>query len=66
MNPGGDVTRLLSAWAEGDEHALQELMPLGYQELHRIAQYHWSGQPGFSPPANHVKPAAGGLMSAAG
>jgi RNA polymerase sigma-70 factor (ECF subfamily) len=31
-------------WADGDEHALQTLMPLVYQELHRIAQYHWSGQ----------------------
>jgi RNA polymerase sigma-70 factor (ECF subfamily) len=45
MNPPGDVTRLLTAWAEGDEHAMEQLMPLVYDELHRIARYHWSSQP---------------------
>ncbi len=45
MNPSGDVTRLLSAWTDGDQHALEELMPLVYGELHRIAQHRWSGQP---------------------
>ena len=45
MNPPGDVTRLLLAWTEGDEHALQELMPLVYEELHRIAVGHWGSQP---------------------
>ena len=45
MPSPGDVTRLLTAWAEGDQHALDELMPLVYNELHRIARHHWSGQP---------------------
>jgi RNA polymerase sigma factor (TIGR02999 family) len=44
MEPSGDVTRLLSAWTQGDEHALEELMPLVYDELRRIAQHHLSGQ----------------------
>jgi len=45
MNPPGDVTRLLAAWTAGDQHALEQLMPLVYDELHRIARYHWSRQP---------------------
>ena len=42
--PNGDVTRLLSAWASGEARALDELMPLVYEELRRIARRHWSGQ----------------------
>jgi RNA polymerase sigma-70 factor, ECF subfamily len=37
-----DVTRLLLAWKGGDEEALQQLMPLVYGELKRIAAYHLS------------------------
>jgi RNA polymerase sigma-70 factor, ECF subfamily len=33
-----EVTRLLQAWSAGDEEALQKLMPLVYQELHRLAR----------------------------
>jgi RNA polymerase sigma factor (TIGR02999 family) len=44
MNSSGDVTRLLSAWTSGDKQALDELMPLVYSELHRIAQNRWIGQ----------------------
>ena len=43
-NPPGDVTRLLSAWSAGDKGALQQLMPLVYDELHRIAHAHWNKQ----------------------
>lgn len=32
-----DVTRLLADWSQGDQGALNELMPLVYQELHRLA-----------------------------
>ncbi len=32
-----DVTDLLRRWREGDREALDRLMPLVYQELHRIA-----------------------------
>ena len=42
--PNGDVTRLLSAWAAGEARALDELIPLVYEELRRIARRHWSGQ----------------------
>ena len=54
MEPVGDVTQLLSAWAEGDEGALQELMPLVYHELRRIAKHHMSGQ----PPGHTLQPTA--------
>src|SRR5438552_18412706 len=33
-----DVTQLLQAWSEGDQGALNKLMPLVYRELHRLAQ----------------------------
>ena len=33
----GDVTGLLRAWGDGDETALQQLIPLVHDELHRIA-----------------------------
>lgn len=45
MSPHGEVTRLLSAWSSGDAHALDELMPLVYAELHKLARYHWNSQP---------------------
>jgi RNA polymerase sigma factor (TIGR02999 family) len=42
MNPGDvserPVTRLLLRWREGDEDALEELMPLVYDELRRLAR----------------------------
>jgi RNA polymerase sigma factor (TIGR02999 family) len=42
-----DVTRLLQAWGQGDESALEQLMPLVYQELHRLAHRYMAGeQPG--------------------
>lgn len=33
-----DVTRLLKAWGGGDERALEQLIPVVYDELHRMAQ----------------------------
>ena len=35
-----EITRLLQAWGEGDERALEQLMPLVYEELHRAAHRH--------------------------
>ena len=35
-----DITRLLVAWGDGDEAALEELTPLVYQQLHRLAHHH--------------------------
>jgi RNA polymerase sigma-70 factor, ECF subfamily len=36
----GEVTRLLAAWSRGDARALEELIPLVYDELHRLAEKH--------------------------
>jgi RNA polymerase sigma factor (TIGR02999 family) len=44
-SPHGEVTRLLAAWRTGDSEALNQLMPLVYSELHRIARRAWSQQP---------------------
>lgn len=37
-----EVTQLLVAWSNGDRAALEELTPLVYQELHRLAHRHMS------------------------
>ena len=42
--PAHEVTRLLQAWSEGDEGALQKLMPLVYTELHRLARRYMAGE----------------------
>jgi RNA polymerase sigma-70 factor (ECF subfamily) len=34
----GEVTRLLNDWSQGDRAALDALMPLVHQELHRVAR----------------------------
>ncbi|MGO9232500.1 MAG: sigma-70 family RNA polymerase sigma factor [Bryobacteraceae bacterium] len=36
------VTHLLRAWGEGEQGALDELVPLVYQEMHRLAQVYMS------------------------
>ena len=35
-----DVTNLLSAWKNGDSKALEQLMPMVYSELRRVAEHH--------------------------
>ncbi len=35
-----EVTQLLLAWSRGDRAALDQLMPLVYDELRRLAKYH--------------------------
>src|SRR5260370_107168 len=42
--PAPDITGLLKSWANGNESALQELMPLVYGELRRIAAYHMQAE----------------------
>lgn len=37
-NDPAQITQLLHAWQEGDEYALDQLIPLVYQELHVIAR----------------------------
>ncbi len=41
-SPGGshDVTQLLVAWSNGDQAALESLLPLIYDELHRLARHY--------------------------
>ena len=39
-----DVSQLLVRWSEGDEDALNELMPLFYSELHRLAAHYMRGE----------------------
>ena len=39
-----EVTDLLDAWSAGDAGALNELMPLVYDELHRIAERQFRGE----------------------
>jgi RNA polymerase sigma factor (TIGR02999 family) len=47
MTSGSDhvVTDLLQAWASGDQAALDELLPLVYDELRRQARRYMRGQP---------------------
>ena len=40
MTPPEPVTQLLVAWGNGDETARDELMPLVYRELHRLAHHY--------------------------
>ena len=41
---GGDVTRLLRAWSDGDEGAFERVLPLVYEELHRMAARYLVGE----------------------
>jgi RNA polymerase sigma factor (TIGR02999 family) len=41
---GGDVTTLLHLWSEGDEHAFDLVLPLVYDELHRMARRYLAGE----------------------
>ena len=47
MNNFGDkdVSKLLDAWSEGDGEALEHLIPLVYDELHRMAKRYMNSQP---------------------
>jgi len=38
MTEAGEVTRLLHRWRSGDDSALEELVPLVYDELRRLAE----------------------------
>lgn len=39
-----EISELLVAWSGGDESALQRLMPLVYDELHRLAHRYMNGE----------------------
>jgi RNA polymerase sigma factor (TIGR02999 family) len=40
----GDVNALLRAWSDGDRQALDQLMPIVYEELRRLAHYYMKGE----------------------
>jgi RNA polymerase sigma-70 factor (ECF subfamily) len=44
-----EVTRLLQAWRTGDESALEQLMPLVYDELHRLARRYMAAEQAGHP-----------------
>ena len=39
-----EVSQLLQAWSDGNEEALDKLVPLVYEELHRLARHYMSGE----------------------
>ena len=41
---GGDVTALLRLWSDGDEQAFDRVVPLVYDELHRMALRYLAGE----------------------
>jgi RNA polymerase sigma factor (TIGR02999 family) len=43
--PSKDVTTPLLEWGDGNPQALNELIPLVYRELHRLAKRHLRGEP---------------------
>jgi RNA polymerase sigma-70 factor, ECF subfamily len=40
MRSSQEVTQLLQAWRHGDEGALNQIIPIVYDELHRLAHYY--------------------------
>jgi RNA polymerase sigma-70 factor (ECF subfamily) len=40
----GDITSLLRVWSDGDERAFERLIPLVYDELHRMALRYLAGE----------------------
>src|SRR5258706_15989806 len=47
----GEVSQLLQAWNDGDETALEKLVPLVYKELHRMARFYMAREsPGHTLP----------------
>ena len=44
MSAEHDVTRLLNQWAAGDQNAIDQLLPLVYRELHKMAKRYMAQQ----------------------
>jgi RNA polymerase sigma-70 factor, ECF subfamily len=44
-SPSPPVTALLQAWGQGDRQALERLLPLVYDELHRRARHYLAREP---------------------
>ena len=49
MDESVEITELLLAWNQGDERALQDLMPLVHDELHRLAHAYMRREPAGHP-----------------
>ena len=49
MDESVGITELLLAWNQGDERALQDLMPLVHGELHRLAHAYMRREPAGHP-----------------
>lgn len=49
MDESVGITGLLLAWNKGDERALQDLMPLVHDELHRLAHAYMRREPAGHP-----------------
>jgi RNA polymerase sigma factor (TIGR02999 family) len=47
--PSQEITQLLQAWCRGDPAALDRLIPLVYDELHRLAHHYMLGEPADHP-----------------
>ena len=43
-SPSAEVTRLLRAWGQVDDQALEKLTPMVYQELRRLARHYMRGE----------------------
>jgi hypothetical protein len=41
---GGEVTNLLRAWGDGEADAFERVLPLVYEELHRMAARYLVGE----------------------
>lgn len=54
MSRSPEITQLLSRWQGGEAEALNELLPLVYDELSRIARREFHGQ----PPGHTLQPTA--------
>lgn len=44
VQPARNVTQLLRSWSEGDQTALEQLVPLVHAELHRLARGYMRGE----------------------
>jgi RNA polymerase sigma factor (TIGR02999 family) len=44
MDRADHITQLLRSWSQGDQAAMEELMPLVFDELHRVARHYMSGE----------------------
>lgn len=42
--PKSNLTQLLQSWSNGDQQALEELTPIVYRELHRLARRYMAGE----------------------